>query len=40
MRLSIRKAALNDAVDITEILTQAMQYKLSLGDKAWGEHTY
>lgn len=40
MRLSIRKAALSDTVDLAEILTQAMQYKLSLGDKAWGEHPY
>jgi ribosomal protein S18 acetylase RimI-like enzyme len=40
MSLNIRKATLNDAKALAEILTQAVSYKLSLGDKAWGNEPY
>ena len=40
MSLSIRKSTLDDAPILAEILTQAMNYKLSLGDKAWGDQPY
>jgi ribosomal protein S18 acetylase RimI-like enzyme len=40
MSLSIRKSELDDAKALAEILTQAMKYKLSLGDKAGGTEPY
>lgn len=40
MKLTVRKAASNDAEALAKILTQAMKYKLSLGDKTWGTEPY
>lgn len=40
MDLTIRKATMNNAAALAEILTQAMRYKQSLGDNAWGDEPY
>lgn len=40
MNLHVRKATLDEVEALAEILTQAMNYKLSLGDKAWGTEPY
>jgi ribosomal protein S18 acetylase RimI-like enzyme len=40
MGLDIRKAQLEDAEALAEILTLAVQYKLDHGDKAWGTTPY
>lgn len=40
MSLDFRQSTLDDALTLAEILTQAMKYKLSLGDKAWGDEPY
>jgi GNAT superfamily N-acetyltransferase len=40
MKPIIKKAILADAAALSEILTQAMYYKLSLDDAAWGMQPY
>ncbi len=40
MDLLVRKARLEEAEALAGILTQAMEFKLSRQDKAWGSHRY
>lgn len=40
MELQIKPAAEHDAEIMAQILTEAMQYKLAHGDKAWGDEPY
>lgn len=39
-QLSVQQAQLEDAPALAEILTQAMQHKISHGDNAWGSEPY